>query len=174
MSKELFFSELSSRNWKKGYYTCTDYGILASKALQTMIRYTPQESLSFASFESAFGRPLDGNNRWVKLAQALPWDEMAKIYTSQLNARMGRPGLDARLVLGCLLVKHYLGLSDRDTLSMIQENIYLQFFVGYRSFELAAPFDSSLFVTLRKRMGAHQFDQLNRLIIEKVQQIKKK
>jgi len=139
-----------------------------------MIRYTPKKGLTFSCFEESFGHPLDSENRWVKLAAQLPWDEMAKIYTAQLSPKKGRPSLDARLVMGALIVKHYLGLSDRDTILMIQENIYLQYFVGKETFDSAAGFDPSLFVVLRKRMGANEFDQLNVLIIEKAQQIKKK
>lgn len=139
-----------------------------------MIRYTPQNQLSFDQFQTPFERNLDSENRWVKLAERLPWDEMARIYVRSLSSEMGRPSLDARLVIGALIIKHRLKLSDRETVQMIQENIYLQYFVGFSSFHPEAPFDASLLVTLRKRMGADKFDEMNCRIIEKAKGIEPK
>lgn len=147
--------------------------ILKSKSLQKMIRYTPQNQLSLEGFETPFEKKLDPNNRWVKLAERLPWDEMAQIYLRCLSKKMGRPSVDARVVIGALIVKHRLKLSDRETIEMVQENIYLQYFLGYSSFNPEPPFDASLFVTLRKRMGADKFDQMNCRIIEKAKELKK-
>ena len=41
----------------------------------------------------------------------------------------GRPSKDARLVIGAVIIKHKLNLSDRETVAQIQENPYLQHFV---------------------------------------------
>ncbi|MEZ4991597.1 MAG: transposase [Saprospiraceae bacterium] len=108
---------------------------------------------------------MDRNNRWIKLADALPWDEMAGIYRQSLSADNGRPTIDVRLAVGALIIKHKLGLSDREVVSTIRENVYIQYFVGYRSFDPDVPFDPSLFVAMRKRMGAKRFDEMNKQII---------
>jgi len=138
-----------------------------------MIRYTSQNQLSFENFQTPFERTLDPNNRWVKLAGLIPWDEIAQIYFRSLSPGKGRPSIDARVVIGSIIVKHRLKLSDRETIEMIQENIYLQYFLGYASFNPDPPFDASLFVTLRKRMGADKFDEMSCRIIEKAKGIKK-
>ena len=148
--------------------------ILWSKSLQKMIRYTPQNQLSFENFQTPFERNLDPENRWVKLADRLPWDEMAQIYFRSLSPNMGRPSVEVRIVIGAIIVKHRLKLSDRETIEMIRENIYLQYFLGYSSFNPDPPFDASLFVTLRKRMGTDKFDEMNCRIIEKAKGIDKK
>jgi len=57
----------------------------------------------------------------------------------------GRPTIDIRLAIGALIVKHKMKLSDRDVVAMIQENIYIQYFVGFSSFNPEASFDPSLF-----------------------------
>lgn len=130
-----------------------------------MIRYTPQNQLSLAGFEHPFERELDATNRWVKLADVLPWDRLADIYIQSLCTDNGRPTIDVRLAIGALIIKHKLGLSDREVVATIQENIYIQYFVGFSSFRPEAAFDPSLFVEMRKRMGAERFDQMSERII---------
>ena len=44
---------------------------------------------------------------------------------------------------------------------MVTENLYIQYFLGYDSFTSKAPFDSSLFVEIRKRMGMGQLNRMD-------------
>jgi hypothetical protein len=53
----------------------------------------------------------------------------------------GRPISDR-----CRIIKHKLCLSDAETVQQIQENPYLQYFVGLSGYQKKAPFASSLFV----------------------------
>ena len=78
------------------------------------------------------------------------------------------------MVIGALIVKHKLGLDDRGTVTMISENIYVQYFCGLQSFQTEAPFHPTVFVDIRKRMGSAQFDSWNALIIEKADTLKPK
>jgi hypothetical protein len=89
-----------------------------------------------------------------------------------LNDRHGRPSVDLRIILGALLVKHIQGLSDEDTIDYIQENIYAQYFVGLSSFQIEPVFVPSLFVEIRKRLGAKGADQLNSLLIKQAQELR--
>lgn len=135
-----------------------------------MIRYTSQEELKKEGYELPFEGKLDPNNRWVKLADGMPWDEMAKIYMESLCADDGRPTIDVRLAIGALIIKHRLGLSDREVVDTISENVYIQYFVGLRKFRPEPAFDPSLFVKLRERMGAERFDRMSELIIRHARQ----
>lgn len=56
-------------------------------------------------------------------------------------------------------------LSDRETVQLIQENIYMQYFIGYTSFSDEEPFDASLFVEFRKRLGIEQINAINEKIL---------
>jgi len=96
---------------------------------------------------------LEGDNRWVKLAAMLPWDEPAEIYGRSLHNRPGAPSVDARAVIGALIIKHKLKLDDRGTIEMIQENPYMQYFLGLSGLSSKRVFDASLFVVIRKRLG---------------------
>jgi len=133
-----------------------------------MIKYTSTRQLSIEEFKTPFYYGLDKNNRWAQLTDQIPWDEFVKVYAKALCEDFGRPALDARIVIGALIIKHKKGLTDEETIEAIKENPYLQFFIGYEEFSHKPPFDPSLFVTLRDRLGIDAFEQLNQAFIEGV------
>ena len=137
-----------------------------------MIRYRSQEQLTLAEFDWPFQTKLDEKNRWVKLSECIPWDELAAGYHQGLSDTQGRPTKDARLVIGAVIIKHKLCLSDRETVAQIQENPYLQYFVGLPGYQMEAPFAPSLFVQIRKRMGESVFDVFQGAIIDAVEAAK--
>jgi hypothetical protein len=132
-----------------------------------MIRYTPASQLKIEDFRTPFELNMDPDNRWVKLSKLMPWDELAAVYHRNLNVDKGRAALDARVAIGAMVIKHKHNLSDRETLSMIRENPYMQFFLGLEVFNPQPLFDPSLLVALRKRMGMEEFDAFNELVIAK-------
>ncbi len=91
-----------------------------------MIRYQSQKQLSLDEFDWPFQTALDRGNRWVKLGECIPWDELAEGYYQGLSRERGRPSKDARLVIGAVIIKHKLCLSDREAVAQIQENPYRQ------------------------------------------------
>ena len=103
------------------------------------IRYQSQKQLSFAEFDWPFQTALDENNRWVKLSECILWDALAEAYCQGLSKKRGRPTKDARLVIGAVIIKHKLCLSDRETVAQIQENPYLQYFVSLPGYQMEAP-----------------------------------
>ncbi|PSK80222.1 transposase-like protein DUF772 [Prolixibacter denitrificans] len=117
---------------------------------------------------------LDPNNRWVVLAQRLPWDTMAGLYLSKMHSTMGAPTVDARIVIGAVIIKHKLNLSDQETIATIQENVYMQYFLGLEAYTPDKVFDSSLFVKIRERLGAADFDQFVQELIRMEQEAGKK
>jgi IS5 family transposase len=131
-----------------------------------MIRTTSSKQLTIAEFDWPFETVLDKHNRWVKLSDCMPWDELAESYYQGMRADRGRPMKDARLVIGAVIIKHKLCLSDVETVLQIQENPYLQYFVGLAGYQATAPFAPSLLVEIRKRMGESVFEGFHRAIIE--------
>lgn len=130
-----------------------------------MIRYISHKQLPLSGFKTPFEVCLDENNRWVILAQVIPWDELAMAYYSSLNETHGRPTKNARLVIGAVIIKHKLCLSDEETIMQIQENMYLQYFLGLKGFQSKAVFVPSLFVEIRKRMGEGVFEAFEQSIL---------
>ena len=77
-----------------------------------MIRESNENQLTLAEFDWPFLEPLDENNRWVKLADMIPWQTLSKPYLENFpNTIQGRPAKPARLVIGALIIKHKLVLS---------------------------------------------------------------
>lgn len=131
-----------------------------------MIRYTSQKQLNIEGFDTPFEKQLDANNRWVKLGQCIPWDDLAAAYHRNLSAGQGRPSKDARLVIGAVIIKHKLCLSDEETVQQIRENPYLQYFVGLAGYQNQAPFVPSLLVEIRRRMGNETFAHFHQAILD--------
>ena len=147
-------------------------GYFEENSLHFMIKYTPASQLSFDQFKHPFEQQLDPSNRWVIMAQMVPWDSMVSIFRKPMSSTRGRGSVDLRHVLGALLVKHIEGLSDEDTIQYIQENIYAQYFIGLRGFTITPVFVPSLFVEIRKRLGPEGVMRLNDLLLEQAQQLK--
>lgn len=137
--------------------------------------YMSPRQLTFTAFDSPFNRHLPKDNRWVQLASSIPWDEIVSVYERQLNnSKTGASNINPRVVIGALMVKHLLNTSDRDTIIAIQENIYIQHFLGFDTMIFEAPFNASLFVEIRKRMGIENLEKINDLIYKhSVLQMKK-
>ena len=124
-------------------------------------------------FQTPFRTNLDPNNRWVKLAKLIPWKEFSAIYHSNLDENNGRRSLSARLVIGALIIKHMQGLSDEETIQTIRENPYMQYFLGYSKYTYEQPFDPSLFVTIRRRIGLDSISNMNDVFINRCRELEK-
>ena len=63
-------------------------------------------------FELANGSKLSALNRWVKMAQIIPWSEFESEYAANFRADKGAPAKSFRMALGALIIKEKLGISD--------------------------------------------------------------
>jgi len=145
-----------------------------TKKRAPMIRTHSHKQLPLQEFDWPFQVALDDNNRWVKMSRCIPWDDLAEGYYQSLSTTQGRPAKDARLVIGAVIIKHKLCLSDEETVQQIQENPYLQYFVGLPGYQMEAPFASSLLVEVRKRMGQSVFEVFHGAIIHALEEAKEK
>ncbi|MCU0360745.1 MAG: IS5 family transposase [Bacteroidia bacterium] len=147
----------------------------ASKIRASKQPYQSPTQLTLGGFETPFSQKLSQQNRWVKLSHLIPWDEIVGVYEKQMrNNVTGASNINPRVVLGSLMIKHMCNLSDEETILQIQENMYMQYFIGYSSFSSEAPFDSSLFVEIRKRLGTEQISAINERIYQLSQERKDK
>jgi len=133
-----------------------------------VVKYTSTKQLTFAEFKTPFETALNKKNRWVVLANHLPWDDLAAVYIKSLRCDFGRPSVDARVVIGAMIIKHKKSMTDEETIEEIRENPYMQYFLGLQGFTDEPVFDPSLFVTLRKRMGLALFDEMQQKILDQI------
>jgi hypothetical protein len=136
------------------------------KRALNMINYQSNRQLSFTDFILPFSGSLDGNNRWVRLANLLPWDNLVSIYARGLSVSLGRATKDLRIELGTLIIQELMDYEDREVVAQIQENPYLQYFLGYEEYRYRKVFDPSLLVTIRKRLDRAAIVELTRLVAE--------
>jgi IS5 family transposase len=106
--------------------------------------------LSPSDFELPSGGRLSPDNRWVKMAELIPWSEFEAEYAENFPTEMGAPAKSFRMALGALIIKEKLGISDRETVEQVRENPYMQYFIGQSIYSNELPFDPSLLVHFRR------------------------
>jgi hypothetical protein len=131
-----------------------------------MYRQSPTGQLSFENFYLPFGGNLSGENRWVRLAELVPWEQFESEYAEQFSQGQGAPAKTFRMALGALIIKEKLGTSDEETVEQIRENPYLQYFLGLSEYNDKAPFEASMMVHFRKRLNLEIVGRINEQIVK--------
>ncbi len=118
-------------------------------------------------FSGTLEKSPDPSNRWHKLANLMPWDKIERICNKSLRNQHGGGGnKPARMVMGTLIIKHKTNLSDEETIRLIAENPYMQYFIGLEEFTGKPVFDSGLFVYVRKRMNAESINEMSSAVMK--------
>ena len=130
-----------------------------------MYRQESPKQLSFEDFYLPFGGHLNPNNRWIRLAELIPWDEFEAFYAEQFaQSGQGAPAKPFRLALGALIIKEKLGITDEETVEQIRENHYLQYLIGMEGYKDEELFDPSMMVYFRKRISPEMLSEINERI----------
>ncbi len=105
-------------------------------------------------FFMPFGEYLDHDNRWVKMAGMISWNEYEDQYARQFSRNSGPHAKPFRMALGALIIQKRIGTSDRETVELIRESPYMQFFIGLGRFSTHPPFGVSTMSSFRKRISS--------------------
>lgn len=124
---------------------------------------------SFTDFNQPLGLHMNPNNRWVKLAELVPWDKYEAEYAGLFDSNTGNVAKPFRMALGSLIIQKKYGYSDRELVEVITENPYLQYFIGLSGYQEQAPFEASLLVSFRKRITIDVVQLLNEELLERHQ-----
>jgi transposase, IS5 family len=128
--------------------------------------YVSPNQLVLEGFETPFEQKLYKDNRWIKLSAIIPWDSIVNMYDSHMKRETGRPPISGRIIIGACIIKHTCDLTDRETISQIQENMYMQYFLGYTSYTAEPPFSPTLFVEIRERLNEGIIEKINEAVVE--------
>ena len=79
-----------------------------------MYRREHRDQLSFEDFFLSFRGKLSGDNRWIRLAELIPWDELEDDHAAQFCKGFGAPAKPCRMALGTLIIKARFGLTDEE------------------------------------------------------------
>jgi len=97
----------------------------------------------------------------------IPWEEFEDEYAQQfLGIGIGAPAKSFRIALGSEIIKRKLDITDEEV-SQIQENPYLQYFIGMEGYRNEAPFEASMMVHFRRRLGLGMVNWVNDEVIER-------
>jgi hypothetical protein len=89
-------------------------------------------------------------NRWVLLAETMPWQELEEAYAPQFSDNVGALAKPVRLACRSLYLKQHLGPKDEETVLNIQDNYCIQLFLGLAGCACKVLFDPSAMVHYRK------------------------
>ena len=129
--------------------------------------YKPIDKLqhSFLDFNQPLGLHMNPDNRWIKLADQIPWDTFEAKYAELFPSDTGNVAKPLRMALGALIIQTKFQYSDRELVEQIAENPYLQYFIGLPGFREEAPFDASTLVLFRKRISAEMLMEVNEYLL---------
>ena len=85
-----------------------------------------REQLTMEEFFQPFGGRLRKDNRWVRLADIMPWKYIEDIYAKTLSGETGRPAISSRIAFGALFIKEFCHLTDEGTVQDIQGKTVLR------------------------------------------------
>lgn len=103
------------------------------------------------------GGALDPQNRWVRLAALVRWNEIDEIYRKYFSF-IGRPARDSRIVAGIFMITLLERVTDEQAVALFNENPYIQHFCGLGNFVTGTEqADGKLLYRARKRLGAEAF-----------------
>ena len=134
-----------------------------------MYRKSNQSELTPENFELPFSGKLSPDNRWLIMAELIPWAEFEVEYAEKFSEKMGAPAKPFRMALGALIIKEKLGISDRETVEQIKENPYLQYFIGLSEYSNDSPFEASMMVYFRERINIDFVKKINQKMVKDFQ-----
>ena len=117
---------------------------------------TPQREL----FGAHFSEMLNPEHPLYILAEQIDWQQFDAAIDDCYATELGRPGVNTRLMVGLMYLKHTFNESDESVVARWVENPYWQFFCGYEYMQHNPPVDSSMMSKWRKRVGAERLEKL--------------
>jgi hypothetical protein len=130
-----------------------------------MYKIHSNSQISFDDFNQPMGLTMNPKNRWIEKANLIPWSELEKDYAKHFPNQVGNPAKSLRMALGSLMIQNTYHYSDEETVAQIQENPYLQFFIGLPGYQDKKPFDASTMVYFRKRLDGATLAKINEQIL---------
>jgi IS5 family transposase len=117
---------------------------------------TPQSEL----FGAHLSELLNHKHPLYVLAERIEWSRFDASIDACYVEELGRPGVNTRLMVGLLYLKHAYDESDESVVARWVENPYWQFFCGLCYMQHELPIDPSSLSKWRKRVGAERLEKL--------------
>lgn len=130
-----------------------------------MYKQADKTQISFLDFNQPMGLHMNPDNRWIQMADKIPWDLFEVKYASLFPSDTGNVAKPLRMALGSLIIQNRFQYPDRELVEQITENPYLQYFIGLPGYQDTPPFDASTLVLFRKRITADMLNEANEYLL---------
>lgn len=97
---------------------------------------------SLFDFNQSMGLHMNPDNRWIKLAEHIPWDVFEEKYAELFPSDTGNVAKPLQMALGSLIIQAKFQYTDRELVEQLTENPYLQYFIGLPGYQDEASFDT--------------------------------
>jgi IS5 family transposase len=116
----------------------------------------PQREL----FGAQLSEMLNPDHPLYVLADRIDWQQFELAIDECYAEELGRPGVNTRMMVGLMYLKHAFDESDESVVARWVENPYWQYFCGCDYMQHELPIDPSLMSKWRKRVGAERLETL--------------
>jgi transposase, IS5 family len=116
----------------------------------------PQREL----FGAHFSEMLNPEHPLYVLAERIDWQQFELAIDACYADELGRPGVNTRLMVGLMYLKHAFNESDESVVARWVENPYWQYFCGQEYMQHELPIDPSMMSKWRKRVGTERLEKL--------------
>lgn len=130
-----------------------------------MYKSADKTQTSFLDFNQPMGLKMNPANRWIQMADRIPWDLFEVKYAGLFPSDTGNVAKPLRMALGSLIIQNRFQYPDRELVEQITENPYLQYFIGLEGYQDTPPFDASTLVLFRKRITADMLNEANEYLL---------
>lgn len=130
-----------------------------------MYKPADRAQTSFLDFNQPMGLHMNPENRWIQMADKIPWDLFEVKYAGLFPGDTGNVAKPLRMALGSLIIQNRFQYPDRELVEQITENPYLQYFIGLSGYQDTPPFDASTLVLFRKRITADMLCEANEYLL---------
>ena len=130
-----------------------------------MYKPADKTQTAFLDFNQPMGLHMNPDNRWVQMANIVPWELFEVKYAGLFPSGTGNVAKPLRMALGSLIIQSRFQYPDRELVEQITENPYLQYFIGLPGYQDTPPFDASTLVLFRKRITADMLCEANEYLL---------
>lgn len=130
-----------------------------------MYKPTNKTQTSFLDFDQPMGLHMNPDNRWIRMADKIPWDLFEVKYAGLFPSDTGNVAKPLRMALGSLIIQTRFQFPDRELVEQITEKPYLQYFIGLPGYQDTPPFEASTLVLFRKRITADMLNEANEYLL---------
>ena len=107
---------------EQNHFPCRFLGNSTDKGVKNMYKPIDKLQHSFLDFNQPMGLHMNPNNRRIKMADCIPWDEVETKYAELFPSDTGNVAKPLRMALGSLIIQAKFQYADREPVEQITEN----------------------------------------------------